>query len=765
MARAIKSPGVQIIETDLSNYQEVGGGTNVFLAGFAPQGPTDETLLVTTIAEFERVYGTPETAAERYFYHSAKEVLNSPATLLTTRLPYGSGDGEGYADQYSALIYPVGQTGDTFTVLEPSHITLTDEQYEKLIQGDISWSTIGVQTTSTTIVTETSSLTVSNSVSSETLTAIQLVDPTPDTYGVYYNDDNTITFTFQVTSSVVTTNTLSANYNDGDNIQAGLVVVNSSKTAQNERFEGYYISVTDNSEFGPTTDFTAVSRFYGLTDNTTLYEVPQSRLGFTLSAEKDQGGAGSLSEIIEGVVDYNLNQNYYNDTLVLNVFKVRSSIYEPQTLTYSLVETHLGSLDYNKKELAPVGGIRKSFFLETSVNNTSNNIKVFVNPNLSKKTDWASLSSNEPSKNVRTAENVKAIYPTSVFKASYNYDTNKVIGSVPNKLARVLSFVETSETVLLDVVVDGGLTTVWANTSGGESYYDDEKYLVTTALTSTESTVVQNYKTTFDVFNNFVENIRKDCVFIADPLRQIFVNGENTKVYNLKNSTFSQDIYKPLQTIFGAVNSNYSVTYGNWVKSYDPFVDKQVWLPFSGFAAAIYARTDTFAQPWIAPAGLTRGIIPNVTDLAFNPNQKQRDFLYSISVNPVVFFSGDGYVVFGQKTLQNKPSAFDRVNVRRLFLALERSTQSALKYFVFEPNTEFTRTRLKSTIVPILELAKNTQGLYDYLIVCDERNNTPDVIDRNELAVDIYIKPVKAAEFILVNFIATRTGQDFQELI
>jgi phage tail sheath protein FI len=185
----------------------------------------------------------------------------------------------------------------------------------------------------------------------------------------------------------------------------------------------------------------------------------------------------------------------------------------------------------------------------------------------------------------------------------------------------------------------------------------------------------------------------------------------------------------------------------------------------SGYAAAVYARTDSAAQPWIAPAGLNRGQITNIVDLAFNPNQKQRDFLYTISINPVVLFSGDGYTIFGQKTLQNKPSAFDRVNVRRLFLTLERATQQALRYFVFEPNTEFTRTRLKNTIAPIFELAKNTEGLYEYLIVCDERNNTPDVIDRNELAVDIYIKPVKAAEFILVNFIATRTGQNFQELI
>ena len=139
--------------------------------------------------------------------------------------------------------------------------------------------------------------------------------------------------------------------------------------------------------------------------------------------------------------------------------------------------------------------------------------------------------------------------------------------------------------------------------------------------------------------------------------------------------------------------------------------------------------------------------------------------MYKISVNPVAFFPNEGNVIYGQKTLLKQPSAFDRINVRRLFLNLEKATNSTVKYFVFEPNTLLTRTRVINTLTPIFENAKNTQGLYDYLIVCDERNNTPDIIDQNELVVDIYLKPVRTAEFILVNFIATRTSANFQELV
>jgi phage tail sheath protein FI len=177
------------------------------------------------------------------------------------------------------------------------------------------------------------------------------------------------------------------------------------------------------------------------------------------------------------------------------------------------------------------------------------------------------------------------------------------------------------------------------------------------------------------------------------------------------------------------------------------------------------ANTDANFQPWFAPAGFTRGVLVGVNDLAIYPKQKQRDQLYKISMNPVAFFPNEGFVVFGQKTMLKKPSAFDRINVRRLFLNLEKATKQTAKFFVFDPNTLFTRTQVVNVLSPIFENAKNTEGVYDYRIVCSELNNTPEVIDNNELKIDIYIQPVRAAEFILVNFYATRTGTNFDELI
>jgi hypothetical protein len=699
--KSINSPGIQIIETDLSLYQQVGGGTTVFLPGFANQGPIDEVLLVTSISEFETIYGRPETAAEKYFYYTAKEIVGTNANLLTTRIPYGSGSGEGFANQYSALLYPVASASGRFDIGAPVHVTLDQTQYNDIVQNNFTWGNIGS-----------------------------------------------------------TLNVPSLNLNS---LNAGFIVINEAQTTVNEIFEGYYIGIADNTEFGPNSDFSSVTKFYSLTGSGKYYTVPDARLGFSLSAAASLQGSNSVSEVIESIPTYNFGDEYYNDSVILTVLKVRNSIYEPQTLTYGLAESFIGSFDSKKKTGANVGGTTKSFFLEDVVNNSSNNIKILINPALSKKTNWNSLTSVNPGVSVRTLQQTKAIYPVGVWTTSYTIDNDKITGSIITKLERALTHIESTENISVDILVDGGLSTVFANASS--FHYDDAKYVDIDELTNPNAMVIERWRSCFNVFNRFVTEIRKDCVFISDPLRQNFVNGENTKITSLREATFSTNIYTPLKNCYSSINSNYAAAYANWLKVYDAYSDKMIWIPSSGYAAAVYARTDTVAQPWIAPAGLNRGTLNNIVDIAFNPNQKQRDFLYTISLNPIVLFSGDGFTIFGQKTLQNKPSAFDRVNVRRLFLTLERAVQKTLKYFVFEPNTEFTRTRVRNSISPVFELAKNTEGLYDYLIVCDERNNTPDVIDRNELAVDIYIKPVKAAEFILVNFIATRTGQDFQELI
>lgn len=211
--------------------------------------------------------------------------------------------------------------------------------------------------------------------------------------------------------------------------------------------------------------------------------------------------------------------------------------------------------------------------------------------------------------------------------------------------------------------------------------------------------------------------------------------------------------------------SSYAAIYGNWKYQYDKFNDVYRWIPISGDAAGIYARTDNQRDAWFAPAGLNRGQIKNLVKLAFSPNRAQRDTMYKSQINPCVNFASDGPVIFGQKTLQSKPSAFDRVDVRRLFIVLEKAISTASKYFLFEKNTTFTRRQLVGMIEPFLRMVQGREGIYEFHVECSEINNTPQIIDMNTLVCDIFIQPTKTAEYISLNFIATRTGVDFSEYI
>ncbi len=266
------------------------------------------------------------------------------------------------------------------------------------------------------------------------------------------------------------------------------------------------------------------------------------------------------------------------------------------------------------------------------------------------------------------------------------------------------------------------------------------------------STTVQQY-----IIDNICE-IRRDCVGVLTvPYAEVVGIDAGTATSNCID-------YK---TGVAKLNraSSYAAIYGNWKYQFDKFNDTYRWLPLSGDVAGIFALTDERRDPWFAPAGLNRGMVKNVVKLAFNPNRAQRDMLYKSQVNPIVSFPTDGPVVFGQKTLQAKPSAFDRIDVRRLFIVLEKAIATAARYFLFEKNTAFTRRQLVGMIEPFLRRVQAREGIYEFHVECSEINNTPAVIDANELLADIFIQPTRTAEFITLNFIATRTGVDFNEYI
>jgi phage tail sheath protein FI len=198
---------------------------------------------------------------------------------------------------------------------------------------------------------------------------------------------------------------------------------------------------------------------------------------------------------------------------------------------------------------------------------------------------------------------------------------------------------------------------------------------------------------------------------------------------------------------------------------YDKYNDVFRYVPLNGDTAGLMVRTDNTRDPWYSPAGFNRGIMKNVVKLSFNPNKTQRDELYKNGINPVITQAGQGTLLFGDKTLLDKPSAFDRINVRRLFIVLEKAIATAAKFTLFEFNDEFTRAQFRNLVEPFLRDVQGRRGIFDFRVVCDETNNTGEVIDRNEFVGDIFIKPARAINFIQLNFVAVRTGVDFSEIV
>jgi phage tail sheath protein FI len=181
--------------------------------------------------------------------------------------------------------------------------------------------------------------------------------------------------------------------------------------------------------------------------------------------------------------------------------------------------------------------------------------------------------------------------------------------------------------------------------------------------------------------------------------------------------------------------------------------------------AGVCARTDLERDPWFSPGGLNRGVIKNVIKLAWNPTKTERDNMYVLGINPVVTFQGEGTILFGDKTLLSRPSAFDRINVRRLFIVLEKTIARAARTTIFEFNDQFTRAQFVNLVEPFLRDVQGRRGLTDFRVVCDTTNNTPVIIDRNEFVGDIYIKPTRSVNFIQLNFVAVRTGVSFDEIV
>lgn len=429
---------------------------------------------------------------------------------------------------------------------------------------------------------------------------------------------------------------------------------------------------------------------------------------------------------------------------------------EGNKVNYDIVEAYVGELDKNAVD--PITGA--STFLDTLINNQSEYIEFYSN-----------CFNQTASRDLYSKMDLFIIPPQKAGSLGFYSEMTKKNISLTDSILKALPLVwEKNEDInekQIDIVCDAGVSNIAQyiksvfNGRAGE-YDPASEYATLFKLRSKEDT--KTWRAVLDMYDNFCKNIRKDCMFVADGPRPFCLQGNKKIVRPSKPSNTIDGNILPMLKYITGVNTNYGAGYCDWFQKMDEFSGDYFWCPPSIQAMGVYLNTDINFDFWMAPAGLNRGVV-NVADVAFNPTMRQSNEIYPKCWNYARSYPNDGIVIEGQRTFQTRQTALDRVNVRRAMLRFERMTFEIARWFVYENNTVVTRQRLFDALDGVFKDIKGQGGIIDYKIICDETINTPEVIDRSELRVKIGIKPIKSAEFILIEFNVLRQGGSWTEML
>ena len=446
--------------------------------------------------------------------------------------------------------------------------------------------------------------------------------------------------------------------------------------------------------------------------------------------------AGNTTAAVNLDANYTLSTNYYSNTAVSNWEYYNAVDKAPGTSVYTkkfgnssaVDEVHVVVADEDGKVTGVPGTILETFrgLSRATDAKTEDGATLYYKEVLNQNSNWIWWINHRSGAIGNTAVNI------------VNSTNSKPV---------TLSFVTGSDGATESTVAIGDLTR-------GYDLFKSAEDIDVSLILQGKSRGASN---TAQLANYLIDNIaesRKDCVVFISPDKDDVVNNvsktEVTDVVGFRNALTS--------TSYAVMDSGYKY-------QYDKYNDVYRYIPLNGDIAGLAVRTDNVRDPWYSPAGFNRGQIKNIIKLAYNPGKADRDILYKSDVNPVCIFPGQGTVLFGDKTILGKPSAFDRINVRRLFIVLEKAIATAAKFTLFEFNDDFTRAQFRNLVEPFLRDIQGRRGIYDFKVVCDETNNTGEVIDRNEFIGDIYVKPARSINFIQLNFVAVRTGVEFAEVV
>lgn len=817
MTRTINAPGIEYNEIDRSQYNLKQDnsivGTTSFICGFADKGEDYTTQWINSIQTLQETYGVPTNEPEKYFYNAGVEILNKGGVLLMSKLPY---DNES-KDKFTYVDYEINSTlqqinqisldiDGQYKTISDLKITIKnilsvlniEDQYRLNTIRDLKNTIEDLVTLYTPELNSTFNYDTIADIRNSLSTFIENVQLS-GTQSLFMLLDQYLTSYIEILPESKSSNLLNLSQLDeleiGNKISMGTntirivditrskyqsTEINCIKTKIDDReewtndclgiipviispmnalyFQNYSdpLIVQHNNKLST---FNAISKFKTLQNSNISADLDKLSSYYSIPLSSNDILTETISKIAVNLFPdiLYINSEHF-DTFRLKdigiaIFKAYKDPSNKSNITFKLLESFFGSLDKNAKD--PI--TKSTRYIDDIVNSQSNYIKLY---------------SNIDQQLLQQCSTVGIFNQTATSLGFYNLQCTKKISYIDSILKPLETILENNKDrnrTQIDLVVDAG-------TSNIAQFVVDCGKTANNTIDFTYNSLIKNYnwkfssntsawKTVLNKFDVFCKSTRKDCIFIADGLRTFCLDGDS-KIIRSTNilNTIENSIIPKLRTMI-CLNSSYSVGYCNWFYGIDNYSGDLFWIPPSIKAAGIYTYTDAYFHKWDAPAGMTRGVVNNVVDCAFSPNIHEAGKIYQQCWNYAINYPLDGIVIEGQKTMQIQQTAFDRVNVRRLFLYLEKQVARYAKYFLYEGNTTYLRQRFVDTIRPIFDDAVNGNGILQYLIKCDDENNTAHTIDNNELHCQIIVKPVKTIEFIVLDFVCTNQSATVTETI
>tara|TARA_Y100000593_G_scaffold54218_1_gene101369 strand:+ start:1474 stop:3765 length:2292 start_codon:yes stop_codon:yes gene_type:complete len=756
------SPGILVKETDLTNVVPPVGGASGAIVIAAEKGPAEQAVTITSESDLVEIFGKPLKGASTDWL-VASQYLSYAGNLQVAR---GIGGDTLNASDGDA-------SSPTATIIDAG----TDS-------GGTDWGSIGANTITKVGISNLAAPTVSPgigySVNDGVITGVEIDTATftGAAVGTYYvhvsggNNDAIVAITASANTAdsivliyggtgypeaggaeqdiILPTNvasadaaTLSATLAGSGNPLDSVTSISSLPTGTNEG--DYFVipqtslvnsavitvsNVSGGTLVKNTTDWTTKVEG-GYTANSFVAKDP-GKLGNNLKVGII-GSGGDLDNFVDGTID--LGQNFDYDPVKTDFATDRGGNHDE---VHVIVYDSLGGISGKKGTiLEKFSGISLATDAKDSFGASNYIVDVLYNKSqyVYFTGDWTSISTGTASNwESKTADTDFTTAATGLGAAFKLVQLGGGVDDAPTAAERASLYTDLwndKETTEVSFLIGGAGATVSASQTA-------ENDIVASTLKG-------------------IVDIRKDCIaFISPP--------KSTRGKDLTSSAVTVSDKAIAVSAYQTNNSSYVIVDSGWKKVYNRYTDNYEAVPLCGDTAGITAQTEQTNDAWWSPAGYNRGNVRNVYELYFNPDQAARDKLYKAGVNPVVSFPGQGVVLFGDKTSQSKPSAFDRINVRRLFIHVEKAISTAAKSFMFEFNDEFTRAQFRNMVEPFLRDIQGRRGIYDFQVVCDSSNNTSQVVDRNEFVGDIYIKPARSINFIRLNFVAVRSGVEFSEI-